>query len=80
MAEKTRHAINFSCAQWYDLHILANGVVTKCCIDETGFEGNEKFDSSRRHVLQIYGESASLRENLPGRSSVSGCKTCFHLG
>ncbi len=80
MVEKTQHAINFSCAQWYDLHILANGVVTKCCIDETGFEGNERFDSNRRHVLEIYGASASLRENLPDRSSVNGCETCFHLG
>lgn len=73
-------AAHLSCAQWFDLHILANGVVTKCCIDETGFEGDEKFNAARRNVLDIYRESAWLREQLPDRSTVKGCEGCEHLG
>lgn len=73
-------ALNFSCAQWFDLHILANGYATKCCIDESGFTGNERFNCFTRNALEVFGESQVLRDKLPDRSTVNGCEGCFHLG
>ena len=73
-------ALNFACAQWFDLHILANGYATKCCIDETGFTGDERFNCFTRNALDIFAESKTLREHLPDRSGVGGCKDCRHLG
>ena len=73
-------AVEFSCAQWFDLHVLANGYATRCCIDETGFVGQPKYDMRNRHALDVFAESAALRAELPARSSVSGCEGCRHLG
>lgn len=75
-----KSAAHFACGQWYDLHILANGYATKCCIDEAGFKGQEKFDCSKRHVLDIYRENQPLRDELPSRENVDGCEGCLHLG
>ena len=77
---KQRSVAGLGCAQWFDLHILSNGYVTKCCIDEAGFVGEELFDCQTRHVLDVYGESRNLRASLPGRSGVTGCEDCLHLG
>lgn len=71
---------SFPCAQWYDLHILANGYVTKCCIDESGYVNDPRYDTSTRNVLEIFHESQTLRLELPPRSSVNGCENCTHLG
>jgi hypothetical protein len=38
---------NYSCGQWFDLHILANGYVTNCCIDENGYADRQTFNCSR---------------------------------
>ncbi len=73
-------ALNAVCAQWFDLHILANGYATKCCIDESGFTGDERFNCSTRNVLNVFDESRWLRDTLPDRSDVSGCEGCRHLG
>jgi hypothetical protein len=67
------------CGQWFDLHILANGYATKCCIDESGFD-DDKFNTATRNVLDIYKESLILRTNLPPRNRVGGCLGCTHLG
>lgn len=61
------------CGQWFDLHILANGFATKCCIDQTGFSDG-KYDTRKHHALDIY------RQSLPGRETVTGCGNCTHLG
>lgn len=70
------------CGQWFDLHILANGYVTRCCIDENGNGGKVIYDVRHNHVLDIYRRARrlSLRERLPARATVRGCKGCFHLG
>ncbi len=73
-------ALGFACAQWFDLHILANGYATKCCIDETGFVGDERFNCATRNALEVFAESQWLRDDLPDRSGVSGCEGCRHLG
>lgn len=67
------------CAQWFDLHVLANGFTTRCCIDETGFDQAD-FDLRHNHALAVFARSAGLREKLPGRGSIGGCETCTHLG
>ena len=67
------------CGQWFDIHILASGQVTKCCIDETGLQG-EEYRVANNHVLDLYRQSRKLRKNLPARQQVSACQTCTHLG
>lgn len=66
------------CGQWFDLHVLANGYVTKCCIDQTGFS-EDAYDTRQHNVMDIFQRAGSLRENLPARGGVSGCETCTHL-
>lgn len=70
----------FSCGQWFDLHILANGYVTKCCIDENGYVGKDSFNVKNNHVLDIYAANSLLRENLPQRANVVDCNGCLFLG
>ena len=73
-------ATTFACAQWFDLHVLASGYVTKCCIDETGHRGDQDFDASQNNLLTIYRQTLAQRMNLPARSTVAGCEGCKHLG
>lgn len=68
------------CGQWFDLHILANGYVTKCCIDETGHRGHARYDIRRNNALAIYRERDDYRDSLPSRCNVRDCQGCFHLG
>ncbi len=68
------------CGQWFDLHILANGYVTKCCIDETGFMGMEEFDIRKNNALDVYRRRNDFLHTLPARGKVSDCNGCFHLG
>lgn len=68
------------CAQWCDLHILANGFTTKCCIDEAGYRGQLAYNTRLRHVLDIYREGRGLRNTMPGRGEVAACQGCLHLG
>ena len=67
------------CGQWFDIHILANGQVTKCCIDESGLQGEEHSVASN-HVLDFYRQSRKLRDSLPARQQVAVCQACTHLG
>lgn len=71
---------NFACAQWFDLHVLANGQVTKCCIDETGYIGQAAFNVRIHNLLGIFRDSRNRRLELPARAEVAECKDCFHLG
>jgi len=75
----TDRIAGFACGQWFDLHVLASGFVARCCIDETGLDG-DAFDVRHHHVLDVYRQSRSLRSGLPGRSEVAGCNGCMHLG
>lgn len=68
------------CGQWFDLHILASGYVTKCCIDETGHQGQVRYDARVNNALAIYRERDDYRYSLPGRGKVRDCQGCFHLG
>ncbi len=68
------------CGQWFDLHILASGYVTKCCIDETGHQGQEQYDVRKRNALEIYRDGRDHRHRLSGRGEITDCRGCFHLG
>ncbi len=72
-------ALSFACAQWFDLHILANGYATKCCIDESGYT-YERYNCFTNNALDVFSLSRDLRDALPDRSHVSGCEGCRHLG
>ncbi len=71
---------DFSCGQWFDLHILASGYVTKCCIDESGYDGNPAYDVRLNDVLDIYRSTQDLRKRLPSRKDLPACSFCLHLG
>ncbi len=58
----------FACGQWFDLHILANGYLTKFCIDETGHVGDANFDTRSHDDLDIYQAGFSRRVSLPPRT------------
>ena len=57
------------CNQWNDLHILASGQVTKCCIDEAGYQEKD-FSVEHNNVLDIYAKTLHLRQEFTSRSSV----------
>jgi len=67
------------CGQWFDIHVLANGQITKCCIDEAGYQA-EKFSARTHSILNLYRKSQHLRDRIPSRGGVSSCQTCTHLG
>ena len=67
------------CTQWNDLHILANGQVTKCCIDESGYQ-EKVFSVEHNNILDIYAKTLHLRQKFTSRSNVKGCENCSHPG
>ncbi|MEL7444433.1 MAG: hypothetical protein AAGK02_01310 [Pseudomonadota bacterium] len=77
--EASTEALDFACAQWFDLHILANGYATKCCIDESGYT-DDRYNCFTNNALDVFGRSRILRDELPDRSRVNGCDGCRHLG
>ncbi len=69
----------YPCGQWFDLHILANGYTTNCCINEEGYT-DERYNIEKNNCLDIYGLSIKKREELPDRGKFSECINCYHLG
>ncbi|MAF84526.1 MAG: hypothetical protein CL797_10545 [Chromatiales bacterium] len=69
---------NLPCGQWFDLHILANGYVTKCCIDEAGFS-DKAYNTVDNNCLDLYARTLPYRQHLPSRITVQGCEECIHL-
>lgn len=68
---------NLGCAQWFQLHILANGRDAFCCTDSDGSGGVG--NASTQHVVHdIYNnpERIALREMLPSRQKVAKCMGC----
>ena len=67
------------CNQWNDLHILANGQVTKCCIDEAGYQEKD-FSVENNNILDIYAKTIPLGQKVTKRANVKGCENCTHPG
>lgn len=78
-SDKEANISEQGCGQWFDLHILANGQVTKCCIDEAGHK-NDDYSVALNSVLDLYKKSLPLREHVPSRREVEECRACTHLG
>lgn len=71
---------DLGCLQWFELHILANGVDAFCCTDSEGEYGVG--DASKNHVVRdIYNHETRrrMRDLLPSRRTVAGCETCSAL-
>lgn len=66
------------CAQWFSLHILADGQSAFCCIDGEG--AADGMDSAQFSLSEIYNAPAKrrLREQIVSRRAVPGCATCPH--
>jgi len=74
----TGEAPDAGCAQWFSLHVLANGQYPFCCIDGVGELQPE--DNSGRPLLEIYNTPLKrrLRETITSRRQVKGCEGCLH--
>jgi hypothetical protein len=63
------------CAQWFQLHILANGREAFCCIDDDGRFG--RGDVSIEHALDIYNHPERFRlRKLRSRKAHDLCRSC----
>ena len=71
--------LNQPCTQWLDLHVLASGYATKCCIDEAGYSDAD-FSLRDNHTLEVFAKTRFLREEIYARKTIQGCKTCLHPG
>lgn len=70
---------NVGCARWFEMSIMANGIVAHCCMD-----GNGDFpigDVKTQHVLEIYNQPhyRSLRESTVSRLDAKPCDQCSFL-
>ena len=66
------------CSRWFELSIMANGVVSLCCMDSEG-----KFaigDINEQTMLDVYNAPhwRARRENLVSRKTIHPCKTCSY--
>lgn len=70
-------APTFGCAQWFDLHILADGREAFCCIDA---KGATDYNAKNFNVLEMYNRPSrrALREKIMSRNDVAACKGCTY--
>lgn len=66
------------CSRWFELSIMANGIVSLCCMD-----GEGKYaigDVNTQTMLEVYNTPAwrDRRERLLSRREVDVCKTCTY--
>jgi MoaA/NifB/PqqE/SkfB family radical SAM enzyme len=67
---------NIPCAQWFDFHIDAKGIVQHCCMD-----GHGEYpwgDVNKNSILDIYNSPAckKLRQETFSRLEVDPCRRC----
>jgi len=71
---------DLGCAQWFQLHILANGQDAFCCTDSDGSAGiGSAVDLHAVHDLYNSPERRQIRERLPSRLTVAKCAGCAAL-
>jgi len=66
------------CARWFELSIMASGIVSLCCMDSEG-----KFsigDLNKQTLLEVYNAPGwrERRENLLSRRVLPVCQTCTY--
>jgi len=69
---------NTPCGRWFELSIMASGIVAMCCMD-----GEGQFpigDINENTLLEIYNapQWRQRRAQLFGRRAYSGCETCTY--
>lgn len=69
---------NAGCAQWFSLHILANGKTAFCCID--GYGQEQQWSIYEKSLYDIYNLPVKrrLRENVISRKLIPTCRFCIH--
>lgn len=67
---------NVGCVRWFELSIMATGVVAHCCMDGLGEFAIGDVNSD--HVLDVYNSQdfRRLREAAASRLEVSPCRSC----
>ncbi len=70
---------NIGCTRWFEISIMATGIVSHCCMD-----GNGDFpigDVKTQHLLEIYNQPhyRSLREATVSRRDAKPCDQCSFL-
>jgi radical SAM protein with 4Fe4S-binding SPASM domain len=70
---------NVGCARWFEISIMATGIVSHCCMD-----GNGDFpigDVKTQHLLEIYNQPhyRQLRESTRSRRDAKPCDQCSFL-
>jgi hypothetical protein len=65
-----------SCGRWFELSVMANGIVALCCMD-----GEGKFplgDVNKQTLLEVYNQPhlRQRREQLASRRGIYPCSTC----
>lgn len=66
------------CSRWFELSIMASGIVSLCCMDSEG-----KFaigDLNKQTLLEVYNAPAwrERRENMSSRLGIYPCSTCSY--
>jgi hypothetical protein len=66
------------CSRWFELSIMASGIVSLCCMDSEG-----KFqigDLNKQTLLEVYNAPAwrERREKMLGRTGINPCSTCSY--
>ena len=64
------------CGRWWELSIMANGIVSLCCMD-----GEGRFpigDINKQSLLEVYRSTREQREKMMSRREVPVCETCTY--
>jgi hypothetical protein len=66
------------CIRWFELSVMANGIVSLCCMDGTGEYAIG--DLNRQTMLEVYNDPAwkERREGLWSRKKVMPCSRCTY--
>lgn len=77
---RNKYISDSPCGQWFDLHVLANGKLAMCCIDESGSESAESNDTFKHSLIDLYKKREKLRLSSSERSGIEFCNGCNFLG
>ena len=65
---------NTQCSRWYELSIMANGIVSLCCMDGKGEYSIG--DVNKQTMLEIY--NSDTKRHFRDRSEINPCSRCTY--
>lgn len=65
-----------SCSRWWELSIMASGVVSLCCMDSDGSYAIG--DVNEQTLLEVYNSQGERREELLSRKQINPCQRCTY--